>query len=109
MHIKYRDSGGRRKTARGALSAQANGRDPIAARAKLRHVLLVMDDKQISLSPPAEGAVGAVIGAVLGAILVAMGIISTPAIAGVAAGVGIGSWFNAWRRARRNTPDGGSK
>jgi len=61
-----------------------------------------MSDDTPTLTPLAEGAIGAGAGAVIGGGLALANVISPVAILGVVAGLGLGSWFNAWRRQRRN-------
>lgn len=58
-------------------------------------------DDKLTLTPVAEGLVGALFGAVLGGGLWMADLISPLAILGVAGGVGVGSWFNGWRRSRQ--------
>ena len=57
---------------------------------------------EASMTPVAEGLIGAGVGVLIGGGLYLAGLISAPAITGVVAGFGIGSGFNAWRRRRNN-------
>lgn len=63
--------------------------------------------KKVTLTPIAEGLIGAVAGTALGIAFWQTHVISAPAIPGVTLGLGIGSWFNAWRRAKDAAKDKG--
>ena len=63
------------------------------------------EPKKVTLTPVAEGLVGALIGAVLGGFLWMSDVVSLIGVIGIIAGIGIGSWFNAWRRSRNNETD----
>lgn len=65
--------------------------------------------KKVTLTPIAEGLIGAAAGTALGIALLQTHVISAPAIPGVTLGLGIGSWFNAWRRAKDAAKDKGEK